>query len=98
LAEVKVTVRFFTTLREIVGKGEEKYEVKVTDLTVGELLKQLEEKYGKPFQEYVYDEKGEVKSYLQLLVNGRSITTLQGMETKLKEGDTLAIIPPVGGG
>jgi len=95
---VKVTVRFFTTLREIVGKGEEKYEVKVTDLTVSELLKRLEEKYGKPFQEYVYDEKGEVKGYLQLLVNGRSITTLQGMGTKLKEGDTLAIIPPVGGG
>lgn len=95
---MKVTVRFFTTLREIVGKGEEKFILDPSDLTVGELLKFLEEKYGKPFQEYVYDKKGEVKSYLQFLVNGRSITTLQGMETKLKEGDTLAIIPPVGGG
>lgn len=95
---MKVTVRFFTTLREIVGKSEEKFTLGANDLTVGELLKFLEEKYGKPFREYVYDWKGEVKSYLQFLVNGRSITTLQGMETKLKEGDTLAIIPPVGGG
>jgi len=46
----------------------------------------------------VYDETGNVRSYLQFLVNGKSITTMQGFKTKLKEGDSVAIIPPVGGG
>ncbi|MDH5419483.1 MAG: MoaD/ThiS family protein, partial [Candidatus Bathyarchaeota archaeon] len=34
----------------------------------------------------------------QILINGRGIKALQGFETKLKEGDTVAIFPPVGGG
>lgn len=94
---MKVTVKFFTTLREITDKREE--EIKSSsDLTVGELLEQLSKKYGRRFMDYVYDKKGNVQSYLQFLVNGRSITTLEGFKTKLKEGDRVAIIPPVGGG
>ena len=94
---MKVTVKFFTTLREITDKREE--EIKFSsDLTVGELLEQLSKKHGRRFIGYVYDKGGNVQSYLQFLVNGRSITTLEGFKTKLKEGDRVAIIPPVGGG
>jgi molybdopterin synthase sulfur carrier subunit len=94
---MKVTVKFFTTLREITDKREE--EIKFSnDLTVGELLEQLSKKHGRKFMGYIYDKKGNVQSYLQFLVNGRSITTLEGFKTKLKEGDRVAIIPPVGGG
>jgi len=94
---MKVIVKFFTTLREITDKREE--EIKSSkDLTVGELLEQLSKKYGRRFMDYVYDKKGNVQSYLQFLVNGRSITTREGFKTKLKEGDRVAIIPPVGGG
>lgn len=94
---MKVTVKFFTTLREMTNKREE--EIEVSDpLTVKELLSYLSEKYGPKFVDYVYDEKGKARSYLQFLINGRSITMLQGFETKLKDGDKFAIIPPVGGG
>ncbi len=94
---MKVTAKFFTTLREITGKREE--EIKSSgDLTVDELLEQLSKKYGRRFTDYVYDETGNVRSYLQFLVNGRSITTMQGFKTRLREGDSVAIIPPVGGG
>jgi len=94
---MRVTVKFFTTLREITGRREE--EIKSSsDLTVGEVLKQLSKEHGSRFINYVYDETGKVRSYLQFLVNGRSITTMQGFKTKLREGDSVAIIPPVGGG
>jgi molybdopterin synthase sulfur carrier subunit len=94
---MKVTAKFFTTLREITGKREE--EIKSSgDLTVDELLEQLSKKHGRRFTDYVYDETGNVRSYLQFLVNGRSITTMQGFKTRLREGDSVAIIPPVGGG
>jgi len=95
--KVRVKVRFFTILREIVGKREEQIEFSQA-VTVEELLKQLSKKYGEKFKDYVYDEKGEVRSYLQFLINGQGITTLQGFKTKLKEGDQIAILPPVGGG
>ena len=93
---MKVTVKYFTTLREITDKREE--EIKFSsDLTVGELLERLSKKHGRRFMDYVYDKGGNVQSYLQFLVNGRSVTTLEGFKTKLKEGDRVAIIPPVCG-
>jgi len=97
---MQVSVRLFTTLREIVGKKEELVKLAGDkDATIEKLLKLLSKRYGKSFAEYVYDVKtGEVKSLLQFLVNGRSASTLEGMNTKLKNGDVLAIIPPVGGG
>ena len=94
---MRIAVKFFTTLREIAGKREEEIEAR-DDVTVKEILKYLSEKHGREFVDYLYDTEGRAKSYLQFLVNGRSITTLEGFETKLKNGDQVAIIPPVGGG
>jgi len=93
----KVTVKFFTTLREITGKKEEQIEFSKT-ATVESLLKQLSKKYGKEFDDYVYDELGNVHGHLHFLVNGQSITALNEFRTRLKEGDQVAILPPVGGG
>ena len=94
---MKVSVRFFAALREIVGKKEQTLEFqKDKDITIEKVLKRLTELHGKDFVEYVYDmQTGEVRSYLQLLVNEKSVMTLK---TRLKDGDVLAIIPPVGGG
>jgi molybdopterin synthase sulfur carrier subunit len=97
---LQVSIRFFTSLREIVGEKEE--TLKVPDgetITVDMALKTLAQRYGKPFIEYVYDpNSGEVRSFLQFLVNGKSATTQNGLQTELKDGDVLAILPPVGGG
>ena len=94
---MKIGVKFFTTLREITGKKEEDVESSNT-ITVTELLTQLSKKYGIEFTDYIYDEKGDVRTHIQILINGRSIDVFQGFETKLKEGDVIAIFPPVGGG
>lgn len=97
---MKISVRFFTVLREITGKREDILELpdenKVTiEMVINELIK----RYGDKFREYLYDDKtGNVKDFLQFLVNGRSASTLYGLKTTLKDGDILAIIPPVGGG
>ena len=68
-------------------------------VTVDFVLKTLSQKYGKPFTDYVYDGKtGNPKGFLQFLVNGNSTSALKGLETELRDGDVLAILPPVGGG
>ena len=97
---LQVSVRFFTSLRELTGKREESLKFRDGEtVTVNMVLKRLAERYGKSFVEYVYDSKsGDVKGFLQFLVNGRSTSTLKGLDTKLANGDVLAIIPPVGGG
>jgi len=97
---LQVSVRFFTSLRELTGKREQTLKFQDGEpVTVDKVLKRLAERYGKGFVEYAYDRKtGEVKGFLQFLVNGRSVSTLNGLDTKLADGDVLAIIPPVGGG
>jgi MoaD family protein len=97
---LRVSVRFFTSLREITGRREEILQFADSEaVTVDKVVRKLAEHYGKGFAEYVYDGRtGEVKGFLQFLVNGRSSSTLDGLSTKLEDGDVLAIIPPVGGG
>lgn len=95
-----VSIRFFTTLREVTGKKEEALEFpKDETVTVDKVLKRLTQRYGRKFVEYVYDSKtGQVKGFLQFLINGRSASSFDGLATRLADGDVLAIIPPVGGG
>jgi sulfur-carrier protein len=97
---LEVKVRFFTSLREIVGKREETLLFgDIEMVTVDLVLKIFSKKYGKPFTEYVYDaETGQPKNFLQFLLNGTSTSSLNGLKTELKTGDVLAILPPVGGG
>ena len=94
---MKVEVRFFTSLREITGKKVEEVQLQ-SSITVEELLTGFSKKYGRKFMEYLYNEEGKVHSFLSILVNGKSINVLKGLDTELKEGDTIAILPPVGGG
>ncbi len=95
---VKVSVRLFTTLRELAGRGEEPVEFSAKNITLKDVLEALATKHGKAFREYLYDEEGKIREHLQLLVNGKSVGLLEGMKTRLKEGDQVAIVPPVGGG
>ena len=100
MPNLEVKVRFFTSLREIANKREETLTFPTgKKVTVNLVLKTLSQKYGTPFIEYVNSDKtGQPKNFLQFLINGTSASTLNGLETELKDGDVLAILPPVGGG
>jgi sulfur-carrier protein len=97
---VKISVRYFTTLRELVGKKDETIEFSSPEkVTLGNVLNVLSNEHGKRFIEYVYDQKTkETKKFLQFLINGKSSASLGGLQTELKDGDVVAILPPVGGG
>ncbi|MCL1978230.1 MAG: MoaD family protein [Candidatus Bathyarchaeota archaeon] len=96
---MQISIRYFTMLREITGKKEEKLAFSENQkTTVILVLKVLSDNYGKLFTDYVFDSDGLIKGFLQLLINGTSITILDGSESLLQDGDVLAILPPVGGG
>lgn len=97
---MKVSVRFFTSLREITKRKEETLEFSDNEkATLDKVLAKLSQRYGKDFIDYVFDANThEVRGFLQFLVNGTSASTLKGLQTELRDGDVLAILPPVGGG
>jgi MoaD family protein len=95
---MQVSIRFFTSLREMVGKKEQILQIPKDALTIQEALQTLTVQYGKSFSDYLFDQKtGHVKGFLQLLINGKSVPN-NDSKTKLHDGDILAILPPVGGG
>lgn len=96
--KVKVIVKYFAVIREIVGKREDDLEMDEGS-TVQDLLLYLSRINGDKFKEYIYKVGTErLNENLQFLVDGRSINTLNGIKTKLHDGCKFIIIPPVGGG
>jgi molybdopterin synthase sulfur carrier subunit len=88
-------VKFFATVREVTG-------VKSTELeaeNIRELLQLLVQTYGNKFKDTVLEnDTGELKQFFSCMINGKRIELLDGYDTVLKDADSVALFPPVGGG
>jgi len=93
---VRVKVKFFALLREAAGTKELEEEVE-EGTTVRGLLERLSNKLPSRFRGLVFDGQ-EITKNLIILVNRRGIRELNGLETRLKDGDEVALLPPVSGG
>lgn len=72
--------------------------VTLNEGTVQDLLEQLSQDQGLHFRHTIFNDEGKIRRYIKLLVNGRGIHALQGLQTPLANGDVIAIFPPVAGG
>jgi molybdopterin synthase sulfur carrier subunit len=90
-----ISIKFFATFREIIGKKEMDVEYR-EGMTVGDLLQELCAD-SEAMQKACF-ENGELRDYVKLLVNGHNIQFLKGLDTVLQDGDVVAIFPPVAGG
>lgn len=96
---MKVKVEFLGHVRNVIG-SERKEEVEISEgSSIADLLMMLSEKYGEPFKKAVYEKTGaDVKSNYIITVNGYLLNQLNGVETKLKNGDQVILLPIVSGG
>jgi len=88
-----ITVRIPTPLRTLTGGAD---EVAIEGATVGELIDNLEKKHP-GIKERVCDEKG-VRRFVNVYANEEDIRFLDNLQTKLKEGDSVSIVPAIAGG
>lgn len=66
--------------------------------TVGDLLSALSTRYGGDFERYIYSGVKRKGLKIVFLLDGRNILQLQGLATKLADGCTITMMPPVAGG
>ena len=91
---MEVHVRIPTPLKKLTGEQD---VIKAKGETVGEVLQWLTETYP-GLKERLRDEQGEVRRFINIYVNDEDIRFIQNLETPLKEGDQLSIIPAIAGG
>jgi len=87
-------VTFHATVREAAGVA--KIEIEKA-WSVRELVTILGDRFGEQLAKLLM-EGGDLRSEIVILVNGRNISQIAGLDTPLKADDEIAIFPPVSGG
>ena len=91
-----INVKFFATFRDVLGLKELEIEPE-ENLKLIDLLEQLFQKFGEKFRNRIL-EGGNIRPQINIMINGRNIKFLDGINAPLKDGDTIALFPPVYGG
>jgi molybdopterin converting factor small subunit len=76
---------------------EKKDAVDAEGKTVGELLVDLTTKHA-GLKAHLYNEQGHLRSFVNVYVNDEDIRYLKNVETAVKEGDEVSIVPSIAGG
>jgi MoaD family protein len=91
---MSVKVKLPTILRKHAG-GEP--QVAADGATLRELLSDLEAKYP-GITKNIVSEDGGLHRFINVYVNDEDVRYLGSLETSVKEGDTVSILPAVAGG
>ena len=93
---MRVTVRFYGHLRDLVGeKSLGEYDLEES-ATISHLVDKL--LLDSVIKSAILDENQELKPEITLLKNGREIKFLDRMDTTLESGDVISVFPIVAGG
>jgi len=88
-----IDVRVTATLQNLVGAK----SVEGDGATVGELLSDLESRYP-GFRDQISGDDGQLHRFVNIYLNDEDIRYLQALDTPVKEGDVVSILPALAGG
>ena len=89
-----VRVRVPTPLRKFTQGAD---EVNAQGNNVRTLVEDLEKNFP-GIKERICDETSKIRRFVNVYVNGDDIRFLQNLDTALKEGDNISIVPAIAGG
>ena len=90
---METIVRIPTPLRARTGGAD---EVPASGATVGEVIEDLERRHP-GIRERLLDDKG-VRRFVNIYLNGDDIRFLNQLNSKVKDGDDISIVPAIAGG
>jgi molybdopterin synthase sulfur carrier subunit len=91
---VSTKVKIPTPLRKLTQNNA---EVVAAGGTVRELVDDLEKQFP-GFKERMCDDQGELRRFVNVYVGEEDIRFLEGLDTKIPDGEQVSIIPAVAGG
>jgi molybdopterin synthase sulfur carrier subunit len=91
---MSVHVRIPTPLRRFTSGAE---EVSASGATISALVEDLERSHP-GLKERICDEAGKVRRFVNIFVNGDDIRFLNNLDTSVKDGDEVSIVPAIAGG
>jgi sulfur-carrier protein len=89
-----VVVRIPQPLRSLTG---EKTSVEASASSLDELIGNLETSYP-GVKERILDESGQIRRFVNVYINGDDVRFGEGLQSSLKDGDEVSIVPAVAGG
>jgi molybdopterin synthase sulfur carrier subunit len=96
-----ITINFYATLRLYLKLREIQIDL-VQEAPIHEVLCNIEdavfEKTAKRFMKKFVDDNGELQPATMILINGKNILDTEGLNTLVRDGDTVALFPQAGGG
>jgi sulfur-carrier protein len=91
---MSILVRIPTPLRRFTSGSD---EVNCQGATIGSVVDDLEQRFP-GIKERLCDEEGRVRRFVNIYVNGDDIRFLSHLETAVKDGDEVSIVPAIAGG
>lgn len=94
-----VNVRLIGTFRVLSGKSKLPVELENEPAIVGTVIQKLVEMFSPEFEEALVDpELKDPRPNALILVNGKEISVLEGLETEVNKGDEIVLVPVSHGG
>jgi sulfur-carrier protein len=91
---MSVRVRVPTPLRRFTAGSE---EVSAAGDSVKSVIEDLERSHP-GIRERLLDDKGEVRRFVNIYLNGDDIRFLDQLNSRVKDGDDISIVPAIAGG
>ena len=91
---MSVQVRVPTPLRRFTGGAE---QVNADGANIAALVNDIENNHP-GIKERICDDQGNIRRFVNIFVNGDDIRFLDNLETALKDGDEVSIVPAIAGG
>jgi molybdopterin synthase sulfur carrier subunit len=93
--KMTVNVRFFARFRELLGT--DIIVSPMEGIVLSDLVKEVAGRNREGYQA-IFDEEGVFKEFVILMQNGKRVENSAAGMTLVKDGDEIAVFPPVAGG
>jgi sulfur-carrier protein adenylyltransferase/sulfurtransferase len=91
---MSITIVIPTALRQFAGGNA---EVSLEAATAGEALDKLTAQFA-DLRKHLFNEQNALRNFINVYVEDEDIRHLEGADTKIKDGETLLIVPSIAGG